>query len=305
MYHYVRELPFTRYPAIKGLTVSDFRGQLEYLYQNYTFVRAKDIAAALYDAADLPPNAVWLTFDDGYADHYQNVFPILDEMGVEGAFFPPMEAVVRHKVLDVNKIHFILATIENPAELVKEIFSILDGYRDEWNLATNEEYFAKLAHANRFDSAEIIFIKRLLQVELPAKLRSLITNKLFNEYVSDDEAAFARELYLNETQIRCMLRHGMFFGSHGADHCWLNSLPAVEQAAQVDKSLEFLRKVGADTENWIMNYPYGAYDESLLKILRERGCRLGLTTQVAVAELDPAKALVLPRLDTNDLPKKA
>ena len=69
----------------------------------------------------------------------------------------------------------------------------------------------------------------------------------------------------------------------------------------IDGSLHLLRKAGASTEDWTMCFAYGSRDERSLRLLRERGCALGLTTdpRVATLEDDP---LQLPRLDTNDLP---
>jgi hypothetical protein len=53
-----------------------------------------------------------------------------------------------------------------------------------------------------------------------------------------------------------------------------------------------------------MCYPYGSTNATLLDVLRSRDCAVGLTTQVGIATAtnDP---LLLPRLDTNDLPKYA
>ncbi len=316
MYHYVRELSYTRYPGIKGLKVSLFKEQLTYLRKYHNFVRSTDLIAAIYENKPLPENAVWLTFDDAYADHYTNVFPILDEMGIEGAFFAPVKAITEHEVLDVNKVHFILASVKNINELVEDIYKLLNEHREQYNLQSNEYYFNKLAVANRFDPKEVIFVKRLLQVELVEELRNRLTDILFKKYVSDDEAAFSRELYMSKDQMKCMVRHGMYVGSHGYDHYWLNSLPVEKQISEIDKSLEFLKAIGSDVDNWIMCYPYGAYKNlhennlgggstvsSLIEVIRERGCKLALTTEVASAILDKEHAFKLPRFDTNDFPK--
>jgi peptidoglycan/xylan/chitin deacetylase (PgdA/CDA1 family) len=103
-------------------------------------------------------------------------------------------------------------------------------------------------------------------------------------------------------QLRTMIRCGMYVGSHGAGHFWLDRLTPAEQANDIDASLDFLLSIGAPTKNWIMCYPYGAYNDSVLCVLRERGCTVGLTTKVAVAQIGVGDALALPRLDTNDLP---
>lgn len=303
MYHYVRELPYTRYPEIKGLKTSLFREQLLYIQKYYTFVSHRDLISAAYEGKELPDNAVWLTFDDAYSDHYVNVFPILDEMGIEGAFFPPVKAIVNHEVLDVNKIHFILASVRDLTSLLADIRQLLDTYRGEYRLQSYDYYWQKLAKANRFDPAEVIFVKRLLQVELNEECRRKMTDNLFRKYVTDDEVAFSRELYMNQDQMKCMVRHGMCIGSHGYDHYWLDSLSTERQAEEVDESMKFLKEIGVDMKAWIMCYPYGAHNESLVNILKERGCKLGLTTDVRAADLANDNPYLLPRLDTNDFPK--
>ena len=302
MYHYVRELSLTRYPEIKGMTPFSFKEQISYLSKYYHFVTHLDIIDAIDNKKELPERAVWLTFDDGYADHYDIVYPILDEMGIEGGFFISAKAIQEHKVLDVNKIHFILASIDDVPKLLKDIYYLLDRHRKEYSLKSNEYYFKKLAKANRFDSAETIFIKRLLQTELPEGLRNIMCSYLFEKYVSNNEEVFSRELYMSEEQIKCMARHGMYIGSHGYDHYWENTLSKKDQEEEIDKSLAFLHDLGCDVNNWVMNYPYGAYNDSLIEIIRRKGCKFAVCTEARTADLWHDNIFALPRLDTNDLP---
>ena len=111
MYHFVRELQYTRYPKIKGLLASEFKEQLRYIKKHYQFVTMKECMEAIYsdDIKSMPPNSILLTFDDAYIDHYMTVFPVLEAENIQGSFFPPAKAILNHEVLDVNKIHFLLA----------------------------------------------------------------------------------------------------------------------------------------------------------------------------------------------------
>ena len=303
MYHYVRELPFTRYPAIKGLLASDFCEQLDYIKKYYEFVTIADLNSALRGDTHLPANACLLTFDDGYIDHYTTVFPILEEGGIQGCFFPPAKSVLSNSVLDVNKIHFTLAAANEKIEaLVTDVRRSLDKYRSEFKLESNDYYYSKLAVANRFDSQEVIFIKRLLQVELKEEVSNLICNELFSKYVTADEITFAKEIYMDVNQLKCMSRNGMYIGSHGNNHYWLDTLSSEQQKSEIEESLKFLKIVNAPTEDWVMCYPYGAYNDSLIKILKKNGCTIGLTTKVDIANLSQDNAYTLERLDTNDLP---
>lgn len=312
MYHYVRDLVHSRYPRIHGLQIELFREQVQFLKKNYNFVTVEQILDAYENNSvrDLPEHPVLLTFDDAYKDHFDFVFPYLEHEHIQGAFYAPVKAVTENTILDVNKIHFILASTpeEKLSQLLGELKYQLDYYRKDWNLHNYDYYFDKLAVANRFDSKEVIFIKRLLQVELDERLRKIITNDVFQKVVGMDEGMFSRELYMSMDQIKCMVDNGMHFGSHGYDHYWLNSLSKDKQKFEIQKSLEFIKEIGGDTDNWTICYPYGAYDEDTISILKENGCKLGMTTRVGVADLEDKQGDVifkLPRLDTNDLPKSA
>lgn len=303
MYHFVRDLARSRFPAIKGLTVEAFRGQVAYLRRRYEIVTMEHVIhAADVGGQGLPPRAVLLTFDDGYSDHFRHVVPILDEVGVQGSFFPPACAVLDNRVLDVNKIQFVLAAVEDPAALLSSVLSAVDARRERFGLRSGAAYWASFDESSRYDSREVTFVKRLLQKILPEEPRAEIVDELFQRHVTADEAAFARELYVDLDQLRRMRRSGMFVGSHGHAHLWLNAIDRKAQEKEIDLGLDFLRRIDPQMERWAMCYPYGGYDASLVEVLRSRGCALGLTVEVEIADLARHDRLLLPRLDTNDLP---
>lgn len=305
MYHYVRDLQNTRYPAIKGLDIRLFREQLAYFKKHYNFVTAAQVVDAFENGTELPPKSLLFTFDDAYIDHFTNAFPLLDEYGAQGLFFVPVKAIMNHEVLIVNKIHHVLAVCDKHInELVQQVNNLLAPYEGKDGVQTFEYYFDKLAIANRFDCKEVIFIKRLLQVELQEPVRSAIINQLFKKYVSSDEGAFSRELYMSKDQLKCMQRNGMIIGSHGYDHFWLGSLPKEEQLSELIKSVDFLNGLGVDMNTLSIGYPYGSHNEDTLDIARGFGFKLGFTTVVDVATTS-SDALTIPRLDTNDFPKDA
>ncbi|HYN20130.1 MAG TPA: polysaccharide deacetylase family protein [Thermoanaerobaculia bacterium] len=307
-YHYVRELARSRYPEIKGLDVGSFREQLGYIRRHYKVISAEELMAAVArvrrgEPWDLPENAALLTFDDGYSDHYRYVFPLLDEARLPGCFFPPVQAIIERKLLDVNKIHFLLASGADVRALLREVLRKADEHRHAFEIDSEEELRVRWSRPSRYDPEEVVFLKRLLQTALPAELRSRIVAELFAAHVTADEVAFAEELYLSSDQLRCMIRHGMYVGSHGYSHVRLGFLPAEAQAFEIDRSLEFLASLGAGVDRWILCYPYGDSNGSLLEILRGRRCTVGLTTQPRLAS-SRDEPLLLPRLDTNDLPSR-
>ena len=108
---------------------------------------------------------------------------------------------------------------------------------------------------------------------------------------------------MNIDQLKCMNRNGMYIGSHGYDHHRLNELSPEKQEDEIKLSLDFLKMIGSKTDRWVMCYPYGAYDDSLINIIKRKGCKMALTTKVGISYLEPDNAFTLERLDTNDLPK--
>lgn len=303
MYHYVRDLKNTRYPGIKGLDYHLFKQQLEFFKQNFHMVTMEEVIAACRESYDLPENALLLTFDDGYIDHYTYVMPALKEYRMQGSFFAQGKTFVEHTLLDVNKIHFILAG-SNIQVLLQDLLRKMNHYRgQEFDFPSNEELFAEFAVANRFDCKEVIFIKRILQVVLPEKLRSKIASEMFETHVGIKEETFARELYLNYDQMKCMKENGMFFGVHGYGHYWLNKLDPHELKQDINRALACMSEL-IDSNCWVINYPYGSYSDDVIDYVKSIGSVLGVSTDVGIANLRECNPYKLPRFDTNDFPPK-
>ncbi len=319
MYHYVRDLAHSRYPQIKGLDTALFREQLDYLTKEFTPVRMEDVLGTLESGDDLPNRAVLFTFDDGYADHYETVFPELQRRNLQGSFFVPGKTFTEHSVLDVNKIHFILATV-GIDQLKAELLSQLDQLRAEGlSIASNEALYAQYGTARMFDDADTVFCKSLLQSALPEEHRSRIVNRLFTQYVTKDEAAFAEELYMSKEQMLAMKQAGMFVGLHGYDHYWMNALSDQALQNDMEKALAATDFI-IDESQRVINYPYGRTSPAVVSYMKSIGCKAGVTIERGVFEATKKtiplpqgypeedatsdRAFLLPRFDCNDFPPK-
>ena len=301
MYHYVRPIKGSEWPNIKGLELEGFRRQIDYLSSQYQIVTAEDVIDAVRIGKELPSNACWLTFDDGYKDHYLHVLPELCKKGIQGSFFPPVKPITERAMLDVNSIHHILASVNDMNSIVADLnsecrdFGITDNdVKRLW-----EEY----AVASRYDTKEVIYVKRLLQHALPEAIRNKITSNLFQKYVGLSQAEFADQLYMSEEEVRVLVASGMYVGCHGYRHLWLNKEDRSSQKSEIDLSLEYLSGIGARTKDWIMCYPYGAFNQDTLDYLERVECAIGVTTKVGKADLNAHNPLKMPRFDTNDFPQ--
>jgi len=300
-YHYVRELKKSRYPAIHGLEYASFQDQLDVLLEKYEPVTSADVAAAVRGDVDLPEKALLLTFDDGYLDHFTYVLPELMARNISGLFFVPVSVTRRKQVLDVNKIHFIIAAAKNISHVVDELCAAIEKNEKEFGLETVQEYKEHWAHAGRYDDAETMFFKRMFQRGLPESVRGKILADLFQRFVSTEEEMFATDLYMNVAQAATMKACGMSIGSHGVSHQWFTDLPKSALQQELAESWSFLESLGEKKGETAICYPYGGYNDEVLKVVGANNFAFGVTIKSAVAKIGVDDSLLLPRLDTNDM----
>ncbi len=94
MYHAVESEP--RPPKYKHFYVlaDEFAGQMRMLKRaGYTPITFAALAAARAGTTPLPPKPVLLTFDDGYANLWTNVFPLMEQLGFAYTVFLVSERV--------------------------------------------------------------------------------------------------------------------------------------------------------------------------------------------------------------------
>ncbi len=97
MYHLIMETPYNSLEAL-FVRPSTFESQLKYLTENgYTFLFADE-----WKTTDKP--SVIITFDDGYADNYSNMFPILKKYGARATIFLISDFVGMDGYLTVDQI---------------------------------------------------------------------------------------------------------------------------------------------------------------------------------------------------------
>jgi hypothetical protein len=229
------------------------------------------------------------------------VLPELIKRKLQGSFFPPVKPVLERELLQVNRIHFILASTNDFSKLVIDVDNLCFDYAiTPTDLIS---FKSKYAIPSRYDTANVMYVKHLLQHVLSEDIRNSIASKLFQIYVKRTELDFADELYLSIDETKKLIESGMYLGSHGYRHVWLDKETYESQSFEIDSSLKFLKDIGASTNDWIVCYPYGAYNEVTLNILKDRNCAVGLTTKVGLAKVSKDLALELPRFDTNDFPQ--
>jgi peptidoglycan/xylan/chitin deacetylase (PgdA/CDA1 family) len=302
MYHYVRPIKHSAYPAIRGLELEQFRGQLDYIARFYQPVSVEQVISRIQTGEHLPERAILLQFDDGYRDHLVHVAPELERRGIQATFFPIASGALERRVIIANKVQFILSRARDIDRLIADIEAAIVAFGAGRGLPDLACLRARHFHATRIDTAPAIYVKRLLQVGLPPDLADRIASRLFRRHVTADEKAFADELYMSVADLKALIDAGHQVGCHTDTHPWINSLGRDGQRAEVLAALRLHDALGLARRGFTFCYPYGGYDDTTLAVLEELGCAAAFTAEPALANPSPVTRLKLPRLDTIDLP---
>ena len=293
MYHYVRDLKKSKFPKIRGLDYSDFVSQINFLKGRYRILSMEEFINNDFD--NTKKNCL-LTFDDGYIDHYDFVFPTLIDKNIKGSFFTPVDTIIDNTLLDVNLIHLILASGEESKILDRLIYH----YGKMELEIPIDNYIQSITTDSRYDTETTILIKRLLQTVLPFEIRTNICRHLLIDFLDESEKELAKSFYLSKQNIREMISEGMHFGSHGKSHFWFSSLKKSAQEEEIKSSIEFLSSLYSVDFDLTMCYPYGDYNNETLDLLKKYNFQVSVTTEPRTFHPERDNLLEIPRWDTND-----
>jgi len=299
MYHYVRDIDGSPFPGIRALPSTAFEQQLDWLQREHRLIGPLDLEGAIETGSALPANAALLTFDDGFIDHYETVFPILRSRGLTGVFFLTHDACgPSPRMLPVHKTHFLLAKLGAEA-FSRAVVDECDTALVSAGAAARRRVFG----ADQWEYPDERAIKDLLNYELSFDEADRVLDALFARHLGD-ETAFARALYLNDAMAREMASHGMVFGYHTRSHRMLSRLTIAEQQQELSGGVSWIRGItGQATVSFC--YPWGGlrtYTSDTLRILADTGYSVAFNTVRRRADLLRDGKYELPRLDTRDLP---
>ena len=298
MYNYVR--PFDEeMPYFRALNVENFKKQLDFFEEKYGFVSKGDFIESINGGKSF--DGVVLTFDDGFKDHYDFVFPELLKRGLWGMFYIPTQPLSVKKILDVHSIHVLLGKFGGNAidESLKEIIN------DDKLSHQHIREFNTLTYARQDNNIQTQTVKRILNYFIDYRYREEVICELMDIFTSDYEN-LCRSFYMIENEIHEMNNSGMAIGSHSVTHPVMSKPTRNEQRKEVLDSFDTLSFV-LDSKLKTFCYPYGgghSFNNDTFQILKEPGCVFAFNVQSRdVNDFDLQSSLYsLPRYDCNEFP---
>lgn len=92
-----------RHAAPDHVAISEFAAQMRWLTKSYQIVSLRELGAAIRGERNLPPRAVALTFDDGYANLQSEALPLLERLGLPCTIFVVPDRVGREAEWSDNR----------------------------------------------------------------------------------------------------------------------------------------------------------------------------------------------------------
>ena len=306
MYHYVRNNEDFEYDCF-ARRFAEFESQVYYFNCTSEIVNPGDVERVKYYLSSDIHSAYLLTFDDGYKEH-SICARMLHKIGLSAFFFPPIN-ILSGELMDVNGIHFLTGQrhISHKKILdyvIQEIKKRNYQIYISGNPVNIDEYIGQTIES-RWDTQEILLLKRLLQRDILGddNRRSLIYDAI-KSLTHHSPKDIAKNLYLTSEEMLEMRQLGMYFGSHGLTHRWLETLSMDEQFTEIESSFSKLEELSLFKENVlpkVVCYPYGSYNVHTMLVNKRLNIDFSLTTKPGYAvSHDYCSLQQLNRWDTND-----
>lgn len=302
MYHYVRDLPNTPFPRIKGMLTDDFVRQVDALSDRFEMAGLESALAFLDGSYQPSRDLCLLTFDDGVRDHYETAAPILAERGIEGLFFLITGCIADKRVAEVHKNHFLMASLPFD-EYRNQFFEALDRLGGQGVRESDSDDAAAL-RTYVWDEPQIGRFKYFFNFVVDPKLRAGAIAELF-ESVLGDESSFAEDLYLSWEQAQEMQQTGMTLGGHTDSHRPIAKMPDEQMQADLDSCRRRLEANLLPAPTLPFSYPYGkrdSFNEASVEKLRSQGYDCSFTTEKGANE-PGSDVFRLRRVDCKQAPR--
>jgi peptidoglycan/xylan/chitin deacetylase (PgdA/CDA1 family) len=301
MYHYVRDLPNTPLPRLKGMLTSTFRQQLRVLREYYELATLETALAFMQGTYTPARDLCLLTFDDGLKEHYTEVTPLLVEHGLQGVFFLITSCVQERRVVSVHMNHVLMATLDF-AEYQQAFFQRLHTLTSlPAAMLQIDPHAAQRTY--RWDTPEVATFKYLFNFVLTAEVRDQVVHSLFTDYIAP-EASFAPSWYVSWDEARAMQDAGMVLGGHSHRHQPLAALSLVDLAQDVHTCQQLVQANLHPQLDWPFSYPYGksdTFNTHTIAYLRALGVTCAFCTEIG-SNASGSDLFAIRRIDCKDAP---
>lgn len=243
------------YPVVP---IKLFENALLYLKENYTFISYKQLHNHIFKGTQLPHKAVHISFDDGYAECFQVVRPLLLKYKIPCTFFLTTDLIDNAILFYRNKQSLCIDRLIQP------------------DFVYHPSIFENL-HNQQFTTSQTLpeFISWLENLRLPDEplideiCRALDVN--WQSFLND------KQPYLTSGHIQQMFAEGFTIGAHSLSHRKLVDLSRDEVESEISSSTNIIADMTGQ-EIVPFSFPHSAWglDRNHLAQIRSRHPIIGV-----------------------------
>lgn len=232
-YHAVTDktLDFTKqlYPP---RSIDNFKRDLEVLTRFYKPVSLQDLISIVKSGKKNKQNFFHLTFDDGLANFYEEVSPILIKKNISASVFLNTDFVDNRDLFFRYKASLLLDNYKRSDKLSKKVYLQFVKEKTMKDL-TVSDFLLGINYHNKY-----------LLDELAQKI-----NYSFEDFLNREKP------YLSSSQILYLKDQGFTFGAHSLDHPLFADLSLEMQLKQARESIDWVTK-NLSTDIKAFSFPF-------------------------------------------------
>ncbi|HZQ70132.1 MAG TPA: polysaccharide deacetylase family protein [Terriglobales bacterium] len=263
MYHSVLDDPDQQWLVLGGIGHSTrvFRQQMEAVAGRYHCISLDDLLSYLRGAKELPPRAVVVTFDDGYADNLEVAVPILNELGVPATFYITVDCIESSRVPWPSRLRFSFF-------VTSESFWQQEGGK-LWRLHDKESRNQAYLHACDDCAKQAGEAQRKFVDRIERELNAAVPNSIETRMMTWD-------------QVRALRHKGHIVGSHTMTHPNMAYVSLDDARNELAQSKQ---KLDAELGNPVVHFSYPCpalwphWNSQTLALSKEVGYETAVTTE--------------------------
>jgi peptidoglycan/xylan/chitin deacetylase (PgdA/CDA1 family) len=291
-----------------GLCVSPeaFTAQLEHLRDHYQVLPLPELLAAL-QSKTLPPRAVAITFDDGYADNHWVARPLLERHGLPATFFITSGYIGQQREFWWDELERALL---GPDDLPARLSLQIGATRFEQELGEARRYDPGVGQRPRQvkpwearPTSRLGFYYTIWQrlLPLPHYERQEILAALITWAGASPEPRPTHRA-MTGAELQEFARSSIVtVGGHTVTHAPLAAHPSACQQAEMDANIATLTGLLQQPVQ-LFSYPHGEYTSTTVELARAAGIK-GACTVAAEPVWHGCDPWRLPRFAVEDWPQ--
>jgi peptidoglycan/xylan/chitin deacetylase (PgdA/CDA1 family) len=241
----------------KHIARSRFEREMTHLAQNRPLVSMRQIAAALNGGAALPPEAVAVTFDDGFYNNFAVAWPILERLKIPMTLYTATGFIGTGRMIWSDRLEAALLGSTKQGLDIR-----VAGHRLNYELSNEQE---------RVDA--FLEIKALCKAA-KNEIKDQIVEAVFEAMDAEVDAEHPLYTFMNWDQARQMDASPLIdLGAHTVDHVSLANVDPADMRQQIDASVAAMQtELGRDID--LFSYPEGQerdYNKEVVDYLRSKG----------------------------------